>query len=113
MDKIINTERLYRKNDKAEDLLGVIISHSIAGWSTWNDHPALLTDPLLIARIEEENTPGILRRAAEIYPEGRFHSPNHLSVIWVPTGKPFRIVYDKEHKRETIEWYKEDDWICG
>lgn len=113
MDTIINSERLYRKNAKKETLLGVIISHSIAGWSTWNDHPALLTDPLLIARIEEENTPGILRRATEICPKGRFSAANNLSVMWVTTGKPFRIVYDKEHKREAIEWYKEEDWICG
>jgi hypothetical protein len=113
METIQDTQRVFRSNEKNDLLLGVIISHSIAGWSTWNDHPALVTDPLLIAQIEEENTPGILRRATEIYPEGRFSAANNLSVMWVPTGTPFRIVYNKEHKREAIEWYKEEEWICG
>jgi len=102
------------------DRVGVILSLGKAGWSTWNPEAAtaLATDGVLINLIEGGATGAeIEERAREIYPTGRYAparagADHGLSVYWIEPHAPFRI-RTNSYGYEEIEWYKENEWICG
>ena len=93
----------------------VIVSHAMAGWSTWNGNcQELATDAALIHYWKAGNRNAFLERAEEICLGGRFAAAyfnEALTVTEITTGRPFRIVYDRDSRCEKIEHYNEKEWI--
>ncbi len=97
--------------------IGVVVSTHRIGWSTWNGHRELATDPTIVKLVQSE-APGhqVVQRAIEIRPDGHYVVAminEGLQVKWVPTDIPFRVVSDDRYSAERIETYRKEEWICG
>lgn len=109
-------EKLHIEKRNGEDCIGVVLSTHRVGWATWNRNQRLATDPLLV-QLVDQGAPSreIIGRATELEPRGHFTAAqmsDRLTVRWVPVGHPFRVVYDPTEGGETIEFFRQEEWIA-
>ena len=86
-----------------------------SGWSTWNDHPAILFDPAVVEYVQADgkmmDRDDMIKYLEDTYPGIYLGSGfDDLEIAWIPQGTRFKITeYDGyesvqvEHEIET--WY--------
>ena len=92
-----------------------------AGWSTWNDKPELVFDPVIVNMLldaedrpeqsEEDLEDRIMVYLTLKYNDCYFGGVDTLTIKWVPIGSQFRITeYDGS---ETVEIRDSLNWLTA